>query len=151
MLDQIESMFDHYEEKLVFMTHKKRAYDDYLAEFRKEHGHFFQEMTELMDAAEDKDEEAEAIARVVVEAVREKYQKWGRVSARRRADLDFYLIYYVFPSLLLTGHPDAVTLADHLRDTWNEQMKEHITYTGYDEIRSSFHDKILGLIPIKDE
>lgn len=151
MLDQIETMFDGYEKKLVFTTHKKKSYDGFLEEFRREHGHFFTEMTRLTGASDDKERTADEIAQAVIDGVNRKYRKWGRVSGRRRADLNFFLIYYVFPSLLLTGHPDAELIADHLRDTWNREMKEQISYTSYEQIRESFHDKILGLIPLKDD
>lgn len=151
MLTQIGSMFDDYEKKLVFSSGKRAAYDKFLTEFREENVHFLREMTGLVEKSDEKERTADEIAKTLVDAVRTKYQKWGRISGRRKADLSFYMIYYVFPSILLTEHPDAAMLCDHIRDTWNAELKERVTYTTYEEIRSSFHEKILGLIQLPDQ
>ncbi len=151
MLEQMPSLFDQYEKKLVFSSHKRKTYEAYFEAFCKEQGKLLSEMTDLLDTREDKDTAADEIAMCMVGAVNEKYRKWGRVSAKRRTDLGFYLIYYVFPAILLTEHPDAKLLADHIRDIWNREMKEKISYADYETIRESFQDKLLGLIPLKND
>ena len=151
MLERMPSLFDQYEKKLVFSAHKRKTYEAYFEAFCKEHGKLLSEMTDFMSEREDKETAADEIAMRMVDVVNEKYRKWGHVSAKRRTDLGFYLIYYVFPALLLTEHPDAKLLADHIRDVWNREMKEKISYADYETIRQSFQDKLLGMITLKDD
>ena len=151
MLEQMPALFDQYEKKLVFSAHKRKTYEAYFEAFCKEHGKLLSEMNDLMSEREDKETAADEIAMCMVDAVNEKFRKWGRVSVKRRTDLGFYLIYYVFPALLLTEQPESKLLADHIRDTWNREMKEKISYADYETIRASFQDKLLGLIPLKDD
>ena len=151
MLEQMPTLFDQYEKKLVFSSHKRKTYEAYFETFCKEQGRLLSDMIDLMTAREDKEAAADEIAMCMVDAVREKYSKWGRVSVKRRTDLGFYLIYYVFPALLLKEEPEGKILADHIRDTWNREMKEKISYADYETIRASFQDKLLGLIPLKDD
>ena len=151
MLEQMPSLFDGYEKKLVFSSHKRKTYEAYFEDFCKEQGKLLSEMIDLVSAREDKEAAACEVAMCMVDAVNEKYRKWGRVSVKRRTDLGFYLIYYVFPALLLKEEPEGKILADQIRDTWNREMKEKISYADYETIRTSFQDKLLGLIPLKDD
>ena len=151
MLEQMPALFDQYEKKLVFSSHKRKTYEANVEAFCKEHGKLLSEMIDFISAREDKDAAADEIAMRMVDAVNEKYRKWGRVSVKRRTDLGFYLIYYVFPALLLKEEPEGKLLADHIRDIWNREMKEKISYADYETIRASFQDKLLGIITLKDD
>ena len=61
-------------------------------------------------------------------------------------DLNFFMIYYVFPALLKTEHEDATLIADHICEEWGRRFKDSdIKYTDYDSLYSSFREKIFGI------
>ena len=63
-----------------------------------------------------------------------------------QTDLNFFMIYYVFPAILLTEHDDAKLIADHLCSRWGEKFKNSkIQYTDYDSLYVSFREKIFGI------
>ena len=156
MLDNVVSMFDGYSEMIVFKVGKKASYTLAMKEFRENYGHYFVEMTEYTSETENKDRAADEIAVTFVGAVKEHFSGKigpgkGKISGRKRLDLSFFMVYYVFPALLLTEHPDAELITRHLQDTWNKEMDENITYMDYDTLRGAFQEKIFGLIPIRDK
>ena len=53
MLDHVEIIFDNMPEMLKRL--KKASYAERMEKFRSEHGHFFREMTDRVELAEDKD------------------------------------------------------------------------------------------------
>ena len=63
-----------------------------------------------------------------------------------QTDLNFFMIYYVFPAILLTEHDDAKLIADYLCSRWGEKFKNSkIQYTDYDSLYVSFREKIFGI------
>ncbi len=146
MLDHVENVFENM--KPMMKKLKKASYKENMEVFLKEHGHYFQEMTDLTDRAENKDETAKEIARSFVDKVGQKYAspKNGRISGTLQLDLNFFMIYYVFPAILLTEHKDAALIADSLRDEWGNRFKDsRIQYTDYDSLYNSFREKIFGI------
>ena len=149
-------MFDHYPEMIEFKVGKKASYTAEMKEFRERCGHFFEEMTEYMREKENKDEAAAEIADTFAYAVKERFVKKrgpgrGKIPGKTKLDLSFFMVYYVLPALLLTGKSDAECIADQLRDTWNKEMDQRITYVDYETIRGAFQEKLFGLIPIPDK
>ena len=61
-------------------------------------------------------------------------------------DLNFFMIYYVFPAILMTQSDNAKMMADTLCETWGKSFKDSkIAYTDYDSLYSSFREKIFGI------
>ncbi len=154
MLENVASIFDGHTDMIMFKVGKKAAYKQQMQEFRDRCGHFFTEMTEYVEGKEEKETAAQEVADTFVEAVRVRFAGKGpflkgRISGRKKLDLNFFLVYYVFPAILLTKHPDAELIVQKIKDTWNREMGEQITYTDYETIRGAFQEKIFGLIPIK--
>lgn len=145
MLEQVESMFDDYENMLKKL--KKKSYEERMKEFRDKNGHYFAEMTAHVESADaDKGTACREIADVFVKAVQEKYQTNGRIKGRTQADLNFYMIYYVFPAILLTEHENAKEIADAICEKWGKNFKDSkIGYTTYDSLYGSFREKIFGI------
>mgnify|MGYP006876761013 CR=1 FL=1 len=144
MLNQVETMFDN---MLIMMKKlKKASYEKNMKEFRQQHGHFFEEMAEFVEAGEDKEAAAKEIAVVFTDAVKEKFSVNGKIRSRTQADLNFFMIYYVFPAVLLTENENKDLIAKSIRDEWAVKFKDsNIGYTDYDKIYGGFREKILGI------
>ena len=59
---------------------------------------------------------------------------------------NFFMIYYVFPAILLSDDECAPCLCDGIRDSWNARFANtNINYTTYNKLYSSFRNKIFGI------
>ena len=146
MLNQIETIFD--DMKPMMKKLKKKNYRENMDGFLNRHGHYFHEMTALTAEAEDKEKTAAEIAAVFVDGVERKFisPKKGRIDGVVHLDLNFFMINYVFPAILLTEHADARLIADRIRDEWSRRFKDSdIQYTDYDSIYGAFREKIFGI------
>lgn len=144
MLNQVESIFDN----MVAMLKKikKKTYEPRMEEFRKNYGHYFTEMTEYMDSREDKAQAAEDIAEAFIGAVKSYAEVKGKIGGRKQADMNFFMIYYVFPAILLTEHENAKDIADAICKKWGKTFKDsNIGYTTYEKLNNSFRNKIFGI------
>lgn len=147
MLDHIEVIFD--DMKPMMKKLKKKNYKENMDGFLNRYGHYFHEMTAQTAGAEDKEGKAEEIASVFVDSVEKKFAspKKGRVDGVIQLDLNFFMIYYVFPAILLTEHEDARLIADRIRDAWSGRFKDSdIQYSDYDTIYAAFREKIFGIL-----
>ena len=158
MLEQVVSMFDDYENMLKKL--KKKSYEERMKGFREKYGHYFTEMTAYVENAvkglgEEAEESAMAekknaacmeIADTFIKAVQEKFQVNGKMKGRTQADLNFFMIYYVFPAILLTEHESAKEIADAICNLWGASFKDSkIGYTTYDSLYGAFREKIFGI------
>ena len=146
MLDHVEIIFENM--KPMMKKLKKASYEANMKKFLEEHGHYFKEMTDLTENADDKEKTADELARVFADRVEKAYSspKKGRIDGVVQLDLNFFMIYYIFPAILLTEHKDAVLIADHLRDEWGGRFKDsRIQYTDYDTLYKAFREKIFGI------
>ena len=134
---------------------KKKSYEANTEVFVRENGFYFEEMKEYVEAAEDKDAAVEELAQCFVNAVDKKFKnKKGKINARTQMDLNFFMIYYVFPTILKLESPDAKRIADGICKVWSRTFKESdIQYTDYDTLYASFREKIfrdLLIVPRKE-
>lgn len=144
MLDHVEVIFNNMPEMLKRL--KKAPYAERMEKFRDEHGHFFREMTDAVELAEDRDAKATEIAGVVVEAARERFTVRGRINGRTQTDMNFFMIYFVFPAILMTRSTCADQVAKAIRDQWSRTFKNSdIGYTDYESLLGSFTEKIFGI------
>ncbi len=144
MLEHVESIFDN----MVFMLKKikKKNYEERMTDFRAEYGHFFQEMTEYVENHEEKEAAVKSVADVFVNKVKESAEEKGKINGRMQADMNFFMIYYVFPAILLTEHVAANDIADAICKKWGETFKDSkIGYTTYEKLYESFRNKIFGI------
>ncbi len=147
MLDHVELVFENM--KPMMKKLKKKNYKSNMEEFLDRYGHYFREMTLLTEDADDKEAAAEEIARTFADHVEQKFMspKKGRIDGVVQLDLNFFMIYYIFPAILKTEHEDAKLIADHIRDEWSRRFKDSdIQYTDYDSIYAAFREKIFGII-----
>lgn len=143
MLETAEKLFDNMSDMMKKL--KKASYEKRMEEFRKENGSFFQEIIDYMEENDDKEAAAQKIGDEFVERVKTAFEVRGKIRSRTGADLDFFMIYYVFPALLLTDSAYADHAAQAIRTSWNREFKKNISYTTYDKLYQSFREKILGI------
>ena len=147
MLEQAGTMFDNMEAMMYRL--KKKAYKERMGEFREKNQEILAEMTELVERAEEseRDEMAAQTAKAFADAVEARFAKRGKISGRSQMDINLFMIYFVFPAILLTQSEYAGLLADAVRDEWRGRCRDsaQINYTTYEEIYSTFQEKFLGL------
>lgn len=143
MLESTEKLFC---DMLDMMKRLKRAaYEKNMKQFREDNVGFFQELLQYMEQSSNKEAAANEIAKVFVQRVWEAFSNKGKIVSRTGADLDFFMIYYVFPAILLTKSPFAEQIAQAIRSEWNCRFCKNISYTTYDKLYQSFRDKIFGI------
>lgn len=146
MLENVETMFSNMEYMLKKL--KKESYEENTQQFLGRYGHYFQEMMEYMDAAQDKEKAAGEIAAVLGECVETMFGKGSKkkIASRTQSDINFFMIYYVFPSVLRTEHQDCKLVADSICAEWKKRFKNsEIGYTDYDTLYNAFREKIFGI------
>lgn len=144
MLDNIGTIFN--EMQPMMKSLKKASYERNMEQFRVKHGHYFEEMMLFMEAASDKETAAGEIAGLFTAAAEDKLILRGRIRQRTQADANFFMIYYVFPALLLTGNQYAKAAADSICTAWGKKFRNsRIGYTDYDSIYGAFREKIMGI------
>lgn len=171
MLEQAGSMFDDMEGMLNRI--KKKVYGERMDFFRKKNAQLLSEMTGFVeqienqvqvenenqaeaenqnevknrDQVEKRDEAAAQVAKVFADAVEARFGKRGKISGRSQMDINLFMIYFVFPAILLTESDCAVSLADAIRDEWRGRFRDsaQLDYTTYEEISGTFKEKFLGL------
>lgn len=144
MLEQMEQMFSGMIQMLKHL--KKDTYEKNMQEFGEKYGHYFQEMVQYVEAGPDQERAARELGDQFTEKVWNAYQKRGKIGGRTQTDLDFFMIYYVFPSVLLTNSPCGKITADELCAAWRRRFKgSNISYTTYEELYNGFRTKILGI------
>ena len=79
--------------------------------------------------------------------VQDRFGKRGKISGRSQMDINVFMIYYVFPSILLTNSECARILADAIRDEWRGRFRDsaQIGYTTFEELCGTFQEKFLGI------
>lgn len=145
MLRGIETIFDDKEQMMKHL--KKKSYEENTKLFVEKYGHYFQEMVEYVGASENKEAAGKEIGECLVQAVKKKFTgKKGKIDSRAQVDLNFFMIYYVFPSILSMDNEDTKAVADGICTVWgNSFVESKIQYTDYDTLYSSFREKILGI------
>lgn len=145
MLEHIETVFDDMKNMLKGL--KKKSYETRMRDFRERNSHFFREMIEYTEKSGDRESAAKEIADVFTAAVEKRFSVNGKMKSRTQADLNFFMIYFVFPALLLEKNENCVLLADSIRDAWRASFREsEISYTDYDKLYGAFHEKIFGIL-----
>lgn len=144
MLENVETIFDNMQAMMKKL--KKASYEKNMKEFREKNGHFFFEMTAYVEQAVDKQQAAQEIAVSFVDRVEKHFTVKGKIGGRTQADLNFFMIYYTFPAILLTESEHAKAVADAVCGEWGNRFKDSkIRYADYDKIHGAFREKIFGI------
>ena len=143
MLQQVETIFSNMDSMLKGL--KKKTYEANMKAFREENNEFFFQLMDQLKVG-NKEVIAQHLSNSFVAAVKQLFEKGGKIKGRVQMDLNFFMIYYVFPSMLMTQSDDAKLMADTLCETWGNSFKDaKIGYTDYDKLLESFKEKIFGI------
>lgn len=145
MLQGLEMIFS---DRAKMMTSlKKSTYEAFSKEFEQKYGHFFSEMKEYVEQAEDRRAAADEIGGCVVQAVMKcGVNKRGRLDAKARSEFSLFMVYYVFPAILKQGEAGTV-IADGVLAACRAVLKNRsLQYVDYDTIYRGFRDKIFGIL-----
>ncbi len=143
MLQQVETIFENMAPMLKGL--KKKTYEANMKSFREKNNEFFFSLMDQLKAG-NKEVIAQHLSNSFVAAVKQIFEKNGKIKGNLQMDLNFFMIYYVFPSILMTQSDDAKLMADTLCETWGKSFKDSkIGYTDYDKLYESFKEKIFGI------
>lgn len=118
-------------------VHSKKQYESSMDMFKIERMEYLNPFLET--------EDLEGAAKDFCQQVTEEFKKFGKVRAAELMNLNYFMIYFVFPSLL--EKEDGVRICDIIRDVWNQHFKANINYTDYETLKAGFQTRIFG-IPI---
>jgi len=145
MLENVHEIFDF--GMLQFRRAKKKMYEERIAEFREKNGTVISEMLSYVANAEDKDAAAGEVSEAFCKDVFDANAKRGKLRGSSQQDCCLFMIYYVFPSILLTEDENAAFMCDKLLESWRVWFKNPgMQYGTYDDLHDSFREKIFGLI-----
>ena len=119
MAFNIDKIFESYEPFSRITT--KKEYENRMSTFQAERYAYLRELTEATDMA--------VASNAFCDRVHEKFKKFGKVRTGELMDLNCFLIYYIFPSILKNEGERATEICDTLKDTWNKRFKCTINYT----------------------
>lgn len=119
-------------------VHSKMEYESHTNMFKADR---YEELKPLVNA-----DDVKAEAKIFCEDVFMEFKKFGRMRGTDQTNLNYFMIYYVFPTIL-SEEERGTAICDDLRNTWNVYFKCHINYTNYDSLMDGFQAKIFG-IPI---
>ena len=143
MLQQVEAVFENMAPMLKGL--KKKTYEANMKAFREKNNEFFFSMMDQLKFG-NKEVIAQHLSNSFVAAVKQIFEKRGKIKGNLQMDLNFFMIYYVFPAILMTQSDDAKLLADTLCETWGNSFKDSKRgYTEYDKLYESFKEKIFGI------
>lgn len=145
MLDHVETMFDSIPDMLKKL--KKRSYESNMELFRKRNASYFDEIIQYVETQENKEEASATVAGLLADAAERRFAgSNGKIKPRQQADLNFFMIYYTFPAILLTENENADLIDKSICNEWARRFKDSkISYTDYDSIYNTFNEKILGI------
>ncbi len=146
MLENFAQVFEH--KKAMGKRMKQSEYEENMRFFRETYGEVIREMTSHMDQQEDKTLAAQEIGEAVASSVKETFAApgTGKIKSIEQVDLNMFMIFYVFPAILLTEHPDATTIADGICQVWGKTFNDSkIRYLEYEKVHAGFKKKIFGL------
>ncbi len=144
MLDHVEAIFD--DMTIMMKKLKKPTYKKNMDEFCKNHGHFFCEMVEYVEKEDNHEEASKKIAEIFTDRVYKCFSKKGKIKGCTQADLNFFMIYYVFPAILMKKSEYVDLVAEGICKEWGTKFKDSsIRYADYDKIYNSFRGKIFGI------
>lgn len=140
------SIYELFRERDIYLKKLKQAnYEENYEIFRNRYGGL---ITDAINAMPEEDEEAlkaamSETAGDMAASILSEYGKRNKVSPNTLMDLNFMMIYYIFPFLLKSGEKGE-SFAAVLKDKWNETLGCNISYAPYEEIMAGFRKKLFG-------
>ncbi|MCR5416453.1 MAG: hypothetical protein K6E79_06635 [Pseudobutyrivibrio sp.] len=118
-------------------VHTKKDYEMNMKMFKENRYEFLEPIIKASDVAAD--------AKVLCDEVNTAFKKFGKVRGSDMMNINYFMIYYVFPSLLTEENGSEI--CDTVKSVWNAYFKCNIDYTDYETLLNGFQTRIFG-IPI---
>ena len=140
MFDNMEAMMDRI---------KKKVYAERMERFREKNLEILAQMTDFVEQAEEqeRDKAAAQVAKALAGAVEARFAKRGKISGRTQMDINLFMIYFVFPAILLTQSEYAGLLADAIRDEWRGRFKNSEQHFSGKDFRDVLRQKLIQKSP----
>ncbi len=144
MFDQSASMFEDYRSKLRKI--KKKTYEERFEAFFAGNRGCLGDMLQYIKGREDTAVAAGEVANIFAENIYSEYGKGGKLPRDVRDDLSLFMIYFVFPSVLMLSDANSKILCDAIRDEWRKRTDNpKYDYTTYEDLHGSFQEKLFGI------
>lgn len=143
-----DRLTDLFEDRHIYLKKLKQVtYESYTEEFAQTYGPQLDAIIKFVADSEDADAAAKEVAGDFANKTFERYAKKGRIGGNLMMDLNFMMIYYMFPYLIkqrgvLTETAEG--FAKVLKDKWNEVMGTNISYAPYEELYAGFKKRLFG-------
>lgn len=125
---------------------KKDKFENFFNLFEKENLYFFEKFIYEIENSTDVEKKIEEISGDFVLQVKNTFSNnKGKISGAKQADLNLFMIYYVFPLILKIDNPNSVLLVERLCKDWSIYFANNISYGTYEKIYGSFREKIFGI------
>lgn len=126
---------------------KKEQYVMYFDEFKNNNVDFFEDLANQLENNADKENEAKAIGENFAISVQDVFKNdKDKIPGTLQTDLNFFMIYYVFPLILQIDSSSNKLLLNNIVASWRKQFKDSdISYTTYDILCKNFRAKIFGI------
>ncbi|MBP9997463.1 MAG: hypothetical protein KBT19_09410 [Lachnospiraceae bacterium] len=123
---------------------KKAIYEQNMEVFKER---FAAEIDVFANCVEDEADTSalDTLADSFVNEVKDKFAKNGKIGKTKMLDLNFMMIYYIFPAIMMAQPTHSALICDTIRDKWNDGFGTKIDYASYDTIIEGFKGKFLGI------
>ena len=148
MAYNIDRLLGLFEDRDVYLKRlNKKTYESNMQEFRSMYGPEIDGVLQFVSGSEDIKSAAESVAEDFSRKAFDKYQKRGKIGGTLMMDINFMMVYYVFPYLIGQKGEDtqaAAVTAEVLKDKWNEILGCNISYASYEDLYAGFRKKLFG-------
>lgn len=144
-MHNISLLFD--DKNIMMGKLNKKSYETFMNKFREKNANILEDIFSEIDSAADGDAAIDEAGKAFAEEIFNSFSKRGKIRGGVLAELELFMIHYVFPAILLMDNPNATRVCDAIRDSWNARFKRNINYTDYETIYSGFVTKLFG-VPI---
>jgi len=139
MAYNVGELFKNYEYLIKVKT--KSEYADNTERFKADSLNYLSEILDDIDQASDKAEIAKNFAQDVFNA----FEKRGKVKETRLVSINYYMIYFIFPTILSERTEDGEAICEAIKTAWNEKFKCNISYADYNTLNDGFVTKLFGI------
>lgn len=140
-------LFDDYE--ILLQKFKKSEYIKNMDVYRNK---YEEQLKTLIDAASDVNDPDASKDKYIEfsKQICKKYSFLNRLGKLKKQDLSLFMIYFIFPAMLLTGKDNdcderSKEACDRLLKAWNDTLGVNIDYVDYNNILAGFNDKMFGI------
>lgn len=144
-MENTEILTGLFDKKDIYLRKlNKVTYEANMRTFENEYGPAMDALMAVGSEGQDAAGAYESVALDFSRRVYDRYEKKGKIGSILLMDLNFMMVYYVFPYLLKNKDKGGEELAGVLKDKWNGTFGSSISYTTYEDLYNGFKKKLFG-------